>query len=91
MKVRMDKISAATKQSRLIPFFLSDLGLQELGIPKPIGELPDLNILGMLILSGIYSCNEESGEPSDKDLVRFTWTRLWQLVRVIAKRPPVSC
>jgi len=89
IKIKMENIIAATKRRKRTPFFLSDLELEELGIPKQIWELPDLDLCEKLVLARIHSFGEKGGEPTNNELIEFVWTKMWQIIHILANRSSV--
>ena len=90
MKIRMENIMAGSKRGKRTPFFLSDVELEELEIPRQIWELPGLDLCEKLVLARINSFGEEGGEPTDDELARFVWTKVCQIMHVLANRSSVA-
>jgi len=90
IKIKMEGVIANAKRGKRTPFFLSDLELKELEIPKQIWELPELDLCEKLVLARIHSFGETGGEPTNDELIKFVWTKIWQIMHILANRPSVS-
>lgn len=86
IKVRMERIIASTKQRKQIPFFLSGSELEELEIPKPIWELPDLDLTEKLILTRIHHFGSRGGQPTNEELLNCVHSKVWQIMQIPTKR-----
>lgn len=89
IKIRMESIATNTKRGKRTPFFLSDLELEELGIPKQIWELPDLDLCEKLVLARIHNFGESGGEPTNDELIKFVWVKMGQIIYILANRSSV--
>ena len=89
IKIKMESVIANAKRGKQTPFFLSDLKLKELEMPKQIWELPELDLCEKLVLARIHSFGEKGGEPTNNELIEFVWTKMWQIIHILANRSSV--
>ena len=89
IKIRREGVIANAKRGKQTPFFLSDLELKELEIPRQIWKLPDLDLYEKLVLTRIHSFGEKGGEPTDSELVKFVLAKMWQIIHILANRSSV--
>jgi hypothetical protein len=78
---------AGRKQGKRTPFFLSDHELEELEIPRQIWELPRLELCEKIVLARIHNFGAKGGIPTNDKLVQSVWTKMWEIIHVLANRP----